>query len=313
MMDNFLLCVNGVVPIFLLIILGVYLKKWRIVGEGFCEEATRLVFNIALPVMIFYDIAASSISTGFSWSVIWVSTISMAVLFFLIWIITCFATKDPKKQAAFSQGAYRANYAILGLPLTKALFGTAAVANATVILAVSMVMLNVLAVVYLEMFLNGDGGMKRTMAGIFKNPIIIAAVLGSVFYFLHIPLPTFVDTSLTHISRMCVPLSLITIGASMHYESMRETMGLATMGAAIKTILVPLLFMPIAMLLGFRGEDLGVLFIFWASPSAVAGYAMTRQSGGDHLLAGNIIMLSTAMSFFVIFFGTLLLKTIGVF
>lgn len=312
-MDNFLLCVNGVVPIFLLIILGVYLKKWNVVGEGFCEEATKLVFHIALPILIFHDIAASDIKTGFSLSVTLVSTISMAVLFFLVWGITLFVTKEPKKQAAFSQGAFRANYAILGLPLTKALFGSGAVANATVILAISMVMLNVLAVIYIEMFLNHQGGIKTTLLGILKNPIILAAALGSVFYFCHIPIPTFIDVGLTHISNMCVPLSLITIGASMRYENMRETLKSATLGAAIKTILVPLLFMPLAMLMGFRGEDLGVLFIFWASPSAVAGYAMTRQSGGDHLLAGNIIIISTALSFFAIFFGTLVFKTIGVF
>ena len=310
-MENFMLCVNGIIPIFLLIGLGVFLKARRIVDEPFCETATALVFKLVLPVMIFHDIATSEIGENFAPDVILAAVVSTFILFFAVWGVTLFCTKDHKKRAAFSQASFRANYAILGLPLTRALFGEAATANATVILAISMVIQNVLSVVYLEMFLNQGGGIKGTLRGIIKNPIIISAVLGSAVYLLRVPIPTVLDTGLLHISRMCVPLSLITIGASMHFENMRKTLSLSVLGASIKTVFVPILFIPFALLCGLRGEALGVLFIFWASPSAVAGYAMTRQAGGDYELAGNIIVLSTAISFFGVFFGTLLLKSVG--
>ena len=311
MAENFMLCVNGIIPIFLLIGLGIALKAGRVVDEPFCETANGLVFKLVLPVMIFYDIISSDIGANFSPRVLLAAVIAMLVSFFTIWGITLLVTKDNKKRAAFSQCSHRTNYAILGLPLTRALFGDAAAANATVILAVSMVMQNMMSVIYLEMFLNRGGGLKSTFLSILKNPIIIASVSGSVLYLLGIRMPKVLDTSLLHISRMCVPLSLITIGASMHYENIRKTMGLAVLGSFIKALFVPLLFLPLGILCGFRGENLGVLFIFLASPSAVAGYAMTRQAGGDYELSGNIIMLSTAISFFVVFFGTLCLKTIG--
>ncbi|MBE7025735.1 MAG: AEC family transporter [Ruminococcaceae bacterium] len=312
MIENLWICINGTVPIFLLVGLGILLRKWKIADDVFGEKATTVVFRLVLPVMIFHDIATSDIGKTFDGRILLFAVISVIIMFIAAFLAAKAVTKDNRRRAAFSQGAFRTNYAILGLPLTKALFGEAAGANATVILAVSMVLLNIGSVVYLEAFLNREGGIKSTLRGIAKNPIILAAVLGTAAYLCKLQLPTVLDKTVGYISDMCVPLSLITIGVSMKYANLKETLPLAIGASLIKTVVTPLLFLVPALLLGFRGNDLGTLFVFWASPSAVAGYAMTRDMGGDYDMYGNIILFSTLLSFLFVFFGVFILKNLGI-
>ncbi len=312
MIENLWVCINGIVPIFLLVGLGIVLRKWNIADEVFGQKATTVVFRLVLPVMIFQDIATSDIGTNFDGRLLLFAVISVVIMFVLAWTLSHVVTRDNRRRAAFSQGSFRANYAILGLPLTKALFGEAAGANGTVILAVSMVLLNIFSVICLESFLNREGGLKSTLRGIAKNPIIIAAVLGTAAYLCKLRMPVAIDKTISHISDMCVPLSLITIGVSMRYANLKETWSLALLASAIKTVITPLLFLVPALLLGVRGEGLGTLFVFWASPAAVAGYAMTRNMGGDYDMYGNIIVFSTALSFLFVFFGVFILKNLGI-
>ncbi|MBQ7037204.1 MAG: AEC family transporter [Clostridia bacterium] len=312
MIENLWICINGVVPIFFLVGLGIFLRKWNVADEVFGEKATTLVFRLVLPVMIFGDIATAEFGGNFSAGTVIYALASSALMFVVSQGIACLVSRDNRRRAAFSQGAFRANYAILGLPLTKALFGAGAVANGTVILAASMVFQNIFAVICLEGFLNKKGGIKSTIMGILKNPIIIAAVLGTVVCASGFTMPTPILRTVNYIGDMCVPLSLITVGISMRLGNIKETLALSFSASFLKTALFPILFLVPAIFMGFSGEDLGVLYIFWTAPSAVAGYAMIRNMGGDYDLYGNIIVISTFLSFLMVFFGVFIMKNIGI-
>ena len=43
-------------PIFLLLVLGVLLRRFQLIDEHFSHVASRLVFNVALPVMLFMSV-----------------------------------------------------------------------------------------------------------------------------------------------------------------------------------------------------------------------------------------------------------------
>ena len=90
------------------------------------------------------------------------------------------------------------------------------------------------------------------------------------------------------------------------------TVRLAVVASLIKTVITPLVFIFPAHLAGISSLKLGVLYIFLAAPTAVTSYTMTRNMGGDYDLSGNIVMISTAMSFFSIFAGMFIMKTIGI-
>ena len=60
-MDNFIFSINATIPIFLVILLGWFLMKIHLITEEFANVANKYVFKVALPVLLFRDIATTSI------------------------------------------------------------------------------------------------------------------------------------------------------------------------------------------------------------------------------------------------------------
>jgi len=313
MLSNFLICLNGILPIFLLILAGNVFKRIKFIDDGFASKANNLVFNAAIPCVLFYDISTTNIKSQFDLKLVSAAIGATVIMFFIAFLLSLAVTKENKKRAAFAQGVFRSNYAILGIPLTKALFEESIAANASVILAISIPLFNVLAVILLTGFLGKKRGIGGVLAGVAKNPLIIAAALGVLVSIFKIPIPEFIMKTIFYIAQMCTPLSLIVIGASFTAQKAKGTVLLSVVASFIKTFIVPALFVYPAYLYGVEGPKLGVLFIFLAAPAAVSSYVMTRNMGGDYDLVSNIIMISTAMSFFSFFIGMMIMKTIGIF
>ena len=78
-------------------------------------------------------------------------------------------------------------------------------------------------------------------------------------------------------------------------------------------IIVPTIMLSLAIFLGFRGIELVTLMAIFATPCAVAGYAMAQQMGSDADLAGNCVVYTTGLSCFTIFGWVFVLKTLGMF
>ena len=64
-MESFIYSLNATIPIFLVMIIGGLIKKWGIIDDHFVNKANKYVFNVALPFLLFADIAASDMRTGF--------------------------------------------------------------------------------------------------------------------------------------------------------------------------------------------------------------------------------------------------------
>ena len=103
---------------------------------------------------------------------------------------------------------------------------------------------------------------------------------------------------------MTLPLALLCTGASLNLKALREDSHNAIVSSTGKLILVPFIITLGGYWLGFRGMDLGILFLMTSSPSAASSYIMTRAMGGNAVLAANIIALTT--------FGSILVASIGV-
>ena len=74
---------------------------------------------------------------------------------------------------------------------------------------------------------------------------------------------------------------------------------------------MPGLTVAAAILLGYRGVGLGVVFIIFGGPAAVSSYIMAKQMKSDYELASQILLISTLMSLFTLFLGIFVLKAAG--
>ncbi|HBN86363.1 MAG TPA: AEC family transporter, partial [Clostridiales bacterium] len=250
--------------------------------------------------------------TGFEKTAL-IAFVSVTAHFLLLTIFTKTAIKDSLSRGAFIQGCFRSNYALIGVPLAINLFGQEGAVKSSIILAVVLPLFIVYSVIILSIN-NGTGEKSKVseiLLKIVKNPYIIAVFLGLLFSFSSLRVPNFLGKTMDYMANIATPLALLTIGAFLNTASMKSNFKLALSASLIKTVLVPLVSLPVSILAGLRNADLGVLFILYTSPAAVSSFIMAKGMKSDASLAANIIVISTAISCFTVFIGVLILKNLG--
>jgi malonate transporter and related proteins len=310
--ENVIFTANIVAPVFLIIAVGYFAKRKKIINEVFVDVTSRFVFQISLPVFIFLKISTLDLSQVLQFDQILYIYLGTIITFLLIWAGAIPFIKNPKDKSAFIQGAFRGNYAIIGLALISNLFGTNALGKATVILAFLLPLYNVLAVIVLTVPMHeGKVNIKKALLDILLNPLILAVIIALPFSYFTINLPEMFVTTGMFVSDLALPLALIGIGGSLNIEELKRASNLAFTSSIIKIVATPIFLTIGAYFLGYTKDDLGIMFIIFACPTAIASFVLADAMGANSRLAGNIIMLTTLGSVFTIAIGILLLKSIG--
>ncbi len=314
-MTIFLQAANIVAPVFILVFAGLLLRRAGLIDAPFNAVASRLVFTVTLPALLFTKIS----STRFQELVD-----GRQILFAWLFILITFAlsvgagiglVREGRDRGAFIQGAFRGNFAILGFAMLSSAYGPGVLAPAAVLLAVIMPPYNILAVLALSLTQKRERAISGWMVTrqILTNPLILAVAVAVPFSLLQIRLPQMVLESANYLSSLTLPLALLGIGGTLSFQGIREDLRLSALAALFKIILLPLITIGAAIYAGFRGPQLGVLFFFFASPTAIASYAMADAMGSNARLAGHIILVTTLGSIFTISTGIIALKWLGVF
>ena len=316
-LSNFLYSVNVVLPIFLLLLLGVFLKRIGFLSDAFADMVDKLVFKIGLPCMLFLEVAGASVSEYLSVKLMTFSVISVTVSFILVSIIMTFVTKDNAKRGAMTQGICRSNFAILGVPLLSSMFGHEGATLVAILMPIVILMYNSYSVIVLSVFAPNEKQLtvgqtcKQIAKSIVTNPLIIGVVLGIVFVFADWKLPTAAEKTVSYLSGLTTPLALLSLGSTFSLKSFRGRFAYALTGSLAKTVLMPGIACLVAALIGLRGAPLGTVLIMFGTPTAVSSYIMAKNMGSDHELAGQILLVTTGMCVFTIFLGIFILKTLG--
>jgi predicted permease len=310
MFENIVFTANIVAPVFLIIAVGYFAKRKKIINEVFVDVTSKLVFQISLPVFIFLEISTLDLSQVFDVDQITFITSATFITYLLIWVGTIPYIKNAEDKSAFIQGAFRGNYAIVGLALISNLFGDDALGKATLILAFLLPVYNILAVIVLTVPKHqGKIKFKSIFTDIIFNPLILAVIIALPFSFFKIRLPEMFISTGNYFADLALPLALVGIGGSLNIENLKRASSLAFSSSLIKIVLLPLVLTTAAFLLGYRNDDLGIMFIVFACPTAIASFVMADVMGANSKLAGNIIMITTLGSVFTIAIGILLLKS----
>ncbi len=309
MIGNIFFTLNIVAPVFVIVFLGIILKKIFFIDSHFLESSSNLVFKISMPALVFLAISRCSPADVFRWSDLGLVYGGTILFFLLAWWIAGFISADPKSQASFTQGCFRSNFAIIGLPLIKNWLGSDALSHAALLLSMIMPLYNILAVLALTIPLQQSFHPQKIIKEILTNPLIIATVLGLLFATIPIPLPQIALETLDSLADLTFPLSLLGIGASLNFSHFKSNRVMVMTAVLIKTILIPLVLTSVAWLLNDRGDHLAILFILFSAPTAVASFMMAKAMDADFQLAATIVVTATLTSVFSISAGIFIMKS----
>ncbi|MGC9422260.1 MULTISPECIES: AEC family transporter [unclassified Vibrio] len=304
---QFSLSITG--PICLMLMLGVFLKRIQLINDNFIDVASRIVFQVTLPAMLFLSIVGERHDFSSSMSLIIFGLIANMLFFLFICWMSQRNVHQPQDQGVVIQGGFRANTAIIGLAYVANIYGNSGVALAAIYVASTTVLYNIQAVIALTAKGEAHGTKASTiiLKTLTKNPLIISIVLGMICYSIALPIPTMIADAGHYFANMTLPLALLCTGGSLNIQSLREDTHSAWFATVYKLVWSPILITGAALLYGFRGLDLGIVFLMSGAPTAAASYVMARAMGGNATLAANIIALTTVLSLFTCTFGIFLL------
>ena len=310
-MNSLLICLNAIVPIFVVIAVGYLAKRGGIIREAEVPRMNAVAFKVFMPLMCFYNVYHSELSASVR-PKLFVFTFAAILLVFaasLLFAVRC--VSERSRRAVVVQGLYRSNYLILGVPFVAGLVGENELGVAAVMGALIAPTFNVLAVVLLESYNGKKPGVRKLALDIAKNPLILGSLAGLVFLVLGITLPAPLETAARDMARVASPLMLFLLGAFFHFGDAREhwrELATVTLG---RLVVIPAAALSAAVALGFRGADLATLIAVFASSTAVASFTMAEQMGGDAKLAGNIVVMTSACASFTLFAWSLVFTLTG--
>lgn len=314
-MNHFLFILQAVMPVFLIAFLGIFLRFFRFFDETFVQCATKLVFNITLPILIFLNLISAEFTLTRNALMIGVA-IAIPVIFYpLLWFVARHRIQKGKDLASFVQGSVKGNSAIVGLALIANVFGKQGVELTSAILAFLIPLDNFLSICMITASVHKWGFLqwKKLLGTVLANPLFIGAVLSLPFSLFKISLPQVLYKTCDFLASVTLPLALLSIGTILTVMDWKKYYKWVIFAVGIKLIVIPVFATLLAYAVGIRGKNLGVIFILFGSPTAFSSFIMAHAMGANEKLAGNIVLFSLLSSSVTITIGLTLLFQWGIF
>jgi len=288
---------QGVVPVFLLIVIGALLKRKKVIGQGFQKSSSIICFKLGLPSLIFLEIAGLDFSGVFSTREILI-LMGLTLVAMAVSMLISRRFEDVRQRGSYTQGSFRGNVAIIGLALVLNLYGEDLAARGAMIVAVMLPFLNIMSVLALTLPQHGlsKNGLILSLKSIATNPIIMSVLAALFFSLMKIPVPPLLGRLLKYLADLALPLALINIGSSLTFHGLKDKGQKALSSAIIKTVILPVIAIIIFYNMGYKKEELGLVFILMGAPTAISSHIMAEAMDNDGDLAALIVMVSTSIA-----------------
>jgi len=296
------------VPTFGWVVLGLLLHRVGLLSEALISRVSRLAFNFGLPLMLFAGAAQVDYYTLGSARYLLAGVLATLLTVALSWIYSHRRGHPRQLQGIFVQAAFRSNLAIVGVALAVSAYGERGPLLAALPVALMTALYNVLAVWVLNTTLGSGTSIASLLGSIARNPLIIGIAAGVALSLSGLPVPGALAPLGTSLSVFFLPLMLVCIGGSMKFLDLRRAGPITWEATLWRLCIAPLLSVVLALAMGVRGEQLGVLFLLLSSPVAASSFVMVVAARGDGVLAANIVVLTTLLSIVTVTAGFFLLS-----
>ena len=321
-MDSFIYSLNATVPIFLVMIVGWIIKRLGVIDDHFVNVANKYVFRVALPVLVFKDLAAADFKSQFDVKFVLYCMIVTTIMFSVIWILTEIFMKDDTEKGAFVQASFRSSAAILGMAFIQNMYQSTGMAPLMIVAAVPL--FNIFSVIVLTFKAHPEchgkavsdsvdkkENIKKACVNIATNPIIIGILLGLVSSLIGINYPPIISKTVMNIAQTATPVALICIGAGFEGRKAVKKVKPTVIATFIKLVLLAAIFLPVAVRMGFRNQELMAILIMLGSPSTVTCYVMAKGMDNDDVLSSSIVVLTTLLSSITLTAWIFILRNFG--
>lgn len=308
-MESFLMAVQVVVPMAIMVGIGMLLRVGKITDRDTMKKVDKLTYNLFMPMLMFYNIYKTDFTQLENVGYILYGMVGLTVLFLAAMFVVPRFIKERPTAASFGQAIIRPNYILFGAAVAQSIYGEGNIGLIMLMGAVAVPAFNSMSSILLEAARNSSASAKKLVIAIFKNPTVIATIIGLAVNFTGLRLPELLLGVVEDISGLATPVSFLSIGVTLSFNALSKK-GYLIWGILLRLVIIPLVFVVGGIALGYRGPELCALMILFAAPTAVSSYPMAVAMDADGDFAAQMVALTTVLCLGTIFIWTLVLNSI---
>jgi predicted permease len=298
-------------------LVGLFARKVLKADDSWIEKTNNIMFKTFFPVMLFYNMVTSDITqitTKIVPLIIFCLGGVLVTFAVLMFIVPRLHDSNPVR-GAMVQATVRSNTALFGIPMTLAVYGEGHIAIIVILIATVVPLFNIISVFCLEYFRGEDVNWTRMLGNIAKNPLILSLIAGAITNILltmtgaSIPEP--IMKGLSAMGNATMPLAFMVLGAGLSMSSAIVNRYKLTWIILVKLVISPILWVGLAIFLGFRDQYLAAVLCIFAPPTAVSAYTMAQAMESDAKLSNEAIVFTSSFAIVTIFFWVLILQNLG--
>ncbi len=291
---------ESILPIFLLIVLGNLLSRAPLFPRTAWQGMEQMSYWVLYPVLLFNAILAADMSNmrlDALLAALLITLLIMGILVMALWpVFRATGTANGGEFSSIFQTSMRWN-GFIALAVAQKLYPPQGAAVVALAMATIIIPLNISSVAVVIRFGTGDADWKRILKAMATNPLIIgvasAIVVRLTFGGIYAPL----QEMLGLLGGAAIGLGLLTIGAGLRVADAQKPRFAMVVPIVLKLMLWPALLTGVAYALGVRGPELVYLALCGSVPTAMNGYVLARQLGGDAEFYAAETTLQTAAAF----------------
>ncbi|MBQ6814432.1 MAG: AEC family transporter [Lachnospiraceae bacterium] len=315
MLDNLIFSLNATMPLFLVMVVGWFLKNRGAISDEFVKVSNKLNFNVTLVCLLFLDMKDCNIKENFDGKYVLYCFVVTLVCILITWIVGRIFIKDKSIIGEFVQGSYRGSAAVLGIALIANVAGDTGMGPIMIVGAVPLYNIFAVIILAVENRKNEDRDLKnlfkQAVKGVCTNPIILSLFAGLLFSLFELDFPPIINKTLDSIASLTTPLALLCIGASFKGKAAIKMLSPTITATLIKLVVQPLVFLPVAAKMGFGTAEMAAVLIMLGAPTTPSCFIMAKNMGHEGTLTASIVALTTLLSAFTVTFWVFFMKNMG--
>lgn len=288
---------ESVISLFLIILVGVYASRKKIITEDLNQGLVNLLIQIVLPVMILssfiysYDQSIKSeVVKTFYYSLI------AYLLMFSASYLLLLPFKSEKKIILHFANVFP-NTGYVGFPVLYSIYGTEGIVYGSVFNLFFVIFVWTYGIFIYRGSLDKTN-LKQELKQTFLNPSVLAVGIGFIIMTLNLQLPNSLVTSIKNIGNITGPLSMLIIGVILSKAKIGNYTKDWTLyyGAICKLLLIPIIVYLISLLTGQSSKAINSVIIMTAMPASAMTSILAQNYNRETDYAAVIVSLTTLFS-----------------
>jgi len=288
--------VEALAPVFLLVVVGWALRRAAFVPDAFWPPAEKLTYYVLFPALLVSSTAKADLSELDAGAIGGALAATILTMALAALALRPLVARDGPAFTSVFQGSIRVN-TYVGLAAGAALYGV----PGTTVMAIGVLavvpLVNLLSVLVMTRY--GDGGargIRAAVAGVAKNPLILAVLAGAALNLAGLHRVPVATPLLDILGAASLPLGLLAVGAGLDLPAARRSTAGLAWACGLKLAVQPAVAFLLASLAGAQGLPLAVAVLYAGLPTSASSYVLARQMGGDAELMAGIITVQTLLA-----------------